>query len=168
VWRASAIGLLPNLMLCPHRFPPASVTIGTAYMSRFWRPKAAGEWIDIAAALLGWPAGVAVCASWYTIRNGAVVVTGLIDFGNALAADAIFDLAKAIFCTEHMVSGAGALLLEGYGVIDYPEPQRALWLYTLLHRVSMWAWLRHIGVIARGQHDALIDDLEAMLAERGL
>jgi hypothetical protein len=73
VWRASAIGLLPNLMLCPHRFPPASVTIGTAYMSRFWRPKAAGEWIDIAAALLGWPAGVAVCASWYTIRNGAVV-----------------------------------------------------------------------------------------------
>ncbi|KQN77578.1 aminoglycoside phosphotransferase family protein [Devosia sp. Leaf64] len=102
------------------------------------------------------------------VRNGAVVVTGLIDFGNALAADAIFDLAKAIFCTEHMVSGAGALLLEGYGVIDYPEPQRALWLYTLLHRVSMWAWLRHIGVIARGQHDALIDDLEAMLAERGL
>jgi hypothetical protein len=73
VWRASAIGLLPNLILCPHRFPPASVTIGTAYMSRFWRPKAAGEWIDIAVALLGWPAGVAVCASWYTIRNGAVV-----------------------------------------------------------------------------------------------
>ena len=42
-------------------------------MSRFWRPKAAGEWIDIAVALLGWPAGVAVCASWYTIRNGTVV-----------------------------------------------------------------------------------------------
>lgn len=73
VWRAAAIGLLPNLILCPHRFPPASVTIGRAYLSRFWRPKTAGEWVDVAIAFLAWPAGVIICASWYTLKNGAVV-----------------------------------------------------------------------------------------------
>ena len=73
VWRASAVGLLPNLILRPHRFPPASVTIGRAYRSRFWRPKAAGEWLDIAIALLAWPMGVVICASWYMLKNGAII-----------------------------------------------------------------------------------------------
>ncbi len=97
--------------------------------------------------------------------GAGVSVSGVIDFGNARAADPIWDLAKAMFCTEHMAPGAGALLREGYGPIDHPEPERALWLYLLLHRVTMWFWLRHIGVIAPGEHNALIDDLVAMLAE---
>jgi hypothetical protein len=73
VWRASAVGLLANLTLFPDRFPPASVTIGRAYMARFWRPSAASEWLDLAIALVAWPLGVVVCALSYTLRNGAVV-----------------------------------------------------------------------------------------------
>ena len=67
------MGLLPNLILFPDRFPTASVTIGRAYMARFWRPSAAGEWLDIAVALIAWPFGVVVCALTYTLKNGAVV-----------------------------------------------------------------------------------------------
>jgi hypothetical protein len=28
----------------------------------------------------------------------------------------------------------------------------------------MWMWLRHVGVIREGEHNPLIDDLEAMAA----
>jgi Ser/Thr protein kinase RdoA (MazF antagonist) len=97
---------------------------------------------------------------------GGATITGVIDFGNVRAADALWDLAKAIFCTEHMAPGAGALLRESYGPLHHPDPDRALWLYIMLHRVSMWSWLRWIGVIADDQPHPLIDDLEAMLAER--
>lgn len=73
VWRASAVGLLPNLILFPDRFPAASVTIGKAYRSRFWHPRRAGEWLDILVAFLAWPFGVLFCALSYTWKNGAVV-----------------------------------------------------------------------------------------------
>lgn len=92
-------------------------------------------------------------------------LSGLIDFGNARAADPVQDLAKAIFCTEHMAPGAGALLLEGYGAVPHSRPDKALWFYTLLHRVIMWMWLRKIGVIAAGESHALIDDLKAMITQ---
>jgi Ser/Thr protein kinase RdoA (MazF antagonist) len=98
--------------------------------------------------------------------SGRLQLTGLIDFGNARAADAAFDLAKALFCCEHEAPGSTAAILDGYGVIDHPEPDAALWLYTLIHRVVMWYWLRHIGVIPdHGKHD-LIVDLEAMAEEK--
>jgi Ser/Thr protein kinase RdoA (MazF antagonist) len=100
--------------------------------------------------------------------SGRLQLTGLIDFGNARAADATFDLAKALFCCEHEAPGSSAAILDGYGVIDHPEPDAALWLYTLIHRVVMWYWLRHIGVIPdHGKHD-LIVDLEAMAVEKRL
>jgi len=73
VWRASAVGLLPNLILLPDRFPPASVTIGRAYMARFWRPSSATEWLDLGVAIIAWPLGVVLCALSCTLRNGAVV-----------------------------------------------------------------------------------------------
>ena len=73
VWRAAAIGLIPNLILRPNRFPPASLRVGRAYLSGFWSPATAGEWLDVAVAILGWPLGVPICALWFTHRNGAVV-----------------------------------------------------------------------------------------------
>lgn len=101
-------------------------------------------------------------------RDGAghLRLTGLIDFGNARAADPLFDLAKTLFCCEHEAPGSGAAIREGYGPIDHPDPAAALWLYTLIHRVVMWYWLRHVGIIpdAAAKHD-LIADLEAMAAE---
>jgi Ser/Thr protein kinase RdoA (MazF antagonist) len=33
--------------------------------------------------------------------NGSLQLTGLIDFGNARAGDALFDLAKTLFCCTH-------------------------------------------------------------------
>lgn len=97
--------------------------------------------------------------------DGQLKLTGLIDFGNARAADAGWDLAKALFCCEHDAPGSTAPLREGYGPIDHPDPDGALFLYTLLHRVIMWWWLRHVGIIPDGERHPLIADLEQMADE---
>lgn len=94
--------------------------------------------------------------------DGELRLSALIDFGNARSADPLFDLAKALFCSTHEDPRAGRPLLEGYGPIDHPEPAAAIWLYTLHHRVSMWAFLTKLGQA----HDApdgpggLIRDLQ--------
>lgn len=76
---------------------------------------------------------------------GDLRVSGLIDFGNARAGDSLFDLAKALFCSAHEDPRSSAPLLEGYGEIDHSDPEGVLWLYTLFHRVSMWATLTGFG-----------------------
>lgn len=79
--------------------------------------------------------------------DGTLTLSGLIDFGNAQAADPISDLAKCLFCSEHEAPGCTPYILDGYGPLDHPRPTAALEYYTLIHRVVMWWWLRHIGVI---------------------
>ena len=96
--------------------------------------------------------------------NGDLRLSGLIDFGNARAADAVSDLAASIFFNEHEMPGSGSYILAGYGPIDHPDPEGALWFYTLHHRLVMWWWLRHVGLIADGEKHDLIRDLEAMAA----
>ncbi|MEO6395378.1 MAG: aminoglycoside phosphotransferase family protein [Devosia sp.] len=96
--------------------------------------------------------------------DGRLHVTGVIDFGNARAADPIFDLAKTLFICEHDAPGSAAPIREGYGDIDLPDPEAALWLYTLLHRVVMWWWLRHVGVLPEAGRSELIVALEQMAA----
>lgn len=96
--------------------------------------------------------------------TGRLRLTGLIDFGNARAADAVSDLAKSLFNTEHELPGSSPHILAGYGPIDHPDPQGALDFYTLYHRVVMWWWLRHVGYIPDGERHQLIEDLEAMVA----
>jgi len=99
-------------------------------------------------------------------EDGSLQLSGLIDFGNARAADAISDLAKCLFCSEHEAPGSSVHILEGYGPIDHPAPQSAVRYYTLLHRVTMWAWLRQIGIIPdAGMPSGLIDDLWDMARE---
>jgi aminoglycoside phosphotransferase (APT) family kinase protein len=95
--------------------------------------------------------------------DGRLHLTGLLDFGNARASDPICDLAKALFCSEHDAPGSGRYILDGYGLIEHSDPDGALRIYTLVHRVTMWMWLRHVGVIKDGEHNALIDDLQAMV-----
>ena len=87
-----------------------------------------------------------------SLDDGGLRLSGLIDFGNARAADSLFDLAKALFCSAHEDARSHQPLLEGYGPTDHPEPKRVLWLYTLFHRVSMWCWLTKLG------HKASADD----------
>jgi aminoglycoside phosphotransferase (APT) family kinase protein len=72
-------------------------------------------------------------------------VTGLIDFGNARAADAVFDLAKTLFSSTHEDPRSRQAILSGYGQIDHPDLAGAIWLYTLYHRMSMWNWLTRLG-----------------------
>ncbi len=94
---------------------------------------------------------------------GALVLTGLIDFGNAQAADPLFDLAKALFCCAHEDPRSRQPILEGYGAIEHPEADGALWLYTLYHRLSMWAWLTRIGIEPEDGPAGLLRDLHAMV-----
>jgi aminoglycoside phosphotransferase (APT) family kinase protein len=100
-------------------------------------------------------------------RDGELAVSGLIDFGNARAADPLFDLAKALFCSSHEDPRAGAPLLQGYGDLDHPDPEAALWFYTLHHRVSMWAWLIGLGQSpdAPDGPGGLLRDLREMAAD---
>ena len=79
--------------------------------------------------------------------DGRLTLSGLIDFGNARAADPVLDLAKCLFCSEHDAPGSTRHILAGYGPIDHPQPDAALAYYTLFHRMVMWWWLRRIGVI---------------------
>ena len=93
--------------------------------------------------------------------------SGLIDFGNAYAADAVSDLVKWLFCSEHEAPGSTRHILDGYGPIDHPDPDRALGFYTLLHRIVMWWWLRHIGVIpAPDAPSDIMDDLRRMADQK--
>ncbi len=94
--------------------------------------------------------------------DGRLQLTGLLDFGNARASDPTCDLAKALFCSEHDAPGSAPHILAGYGQISHLDPEAALWIYTLVHRVTMWMWLRHVGVILEGEQNDLIADLEAM------
>jgi aminoglycoside phosphotransferase (APT) family kinase protein len=94
-------------------------------------------------------------------QNGRLQLTGLIDFGNARAADPLFDLAKTLFCCVHEDPRSRGPLLTGYGEIDHPDPEAALWLYSLFHRVSMWCWLTRHGLASDGGA-GLLRDLHAM------
>ena len=96
--------------------------------------------------------------------DGALHLTGLIDFGNALAGDALSDLAKALFCSAHEDTRSYAPLLEGYGPIDHSDPAEALWLYTLFHRLIMWNWLVRLGDDPGSESLAgLLRDLDQMV-----
>lgn len=94
---------------------------------------------------------------------GELIPTGLIDFANALAGDPLADLAKALFCSTHEDPRSVGPLLEGYGSLDHPEPEKALWLYTLYHRLTMWTFLTRLGDDPASAGPAgLLRDLEAM------
>lgn len=94
-------------------------------------------------------------------KEGSLQLTGLIDFGNALAGDALFDLAKALFCCTHEDPRSRRPFLAGYGDISHPAPEEALWLYTLFHRVSMWCHLTRLGHAPDGPA-GLLRDLDEM------
>ena len=101
---------------------------------------------------------------------GRLELSGLIDFGNARAADKLFDLAKALFCSSHEDPRSYGPILEGYGPVDHPDTKRALWLYMLFHRVSMWCWLTKLGVDAAAENGpgGLIRDLHDMASYDGM
>ncbi|MFC5758429.1 aminoglycoside phosphotransferase family protein [Rhizobium sp. GCM10022189] len=101
--------------------------------------------------------------------TGRLRLSGLIDFGNARAADRFFDLAKALFCSAHEDPRSYRSILQGYGPTDHPDIERALWLYTLFHRLSMWCWLTKLGLDSKSDNGPgeLIRDIRKMTTRPG-
>jgi Ser/Thr protein kinase RdoA (MazF antagonist) len=77
--------------------------------------------------------------------HGELALTGLIDFANARSGDPLMDLATALSCCTHEDPTSRAPLLEGYGPVDHPDLEGALWLYTFYFRLTLWTWLMDIG-----------------------
>jgi len=86
-------------------------------------------------------------------------LSGLLDFGNARAADPLFDLAKTLFIMAHQDPASREPLLAGYGRLDQPCATEALRLYLLYHRLNMWAFLSQLG----DKPDALLADITSMV-----
>jgi Ser/Thr protein kinase RdoA (MazF antagonist) len=86
-------------------------------------------------------------------------ITGLIDWENAVAADPIFDLAKAWAFSDGRSDETLDALVEGYGPLrsDWRE---AFDLYVVDHLLELWVWFHQLGVT-----DPL-PELEGYLARR--
>jgi Ser/Thr protein kinase RdoA (MazF antagonist) len=77
--------------------------------------------------------------------DGLLRLTGLIDFANARAGDPLMDLATALSCCTHEDPTSRAPLIDGYGPVDHPDLDGALWLYVFFFRLSLWTWFMEIG-----------------------
>lgn len=44
-----------------------------AFARRYWRPESAGEWAELAGAILLWPFALLLASAWFTARNGPVI-----------------------------------------------------------------------------------------------
>lgn len=94
---------------------------------------------------------------------GGLRLTGLIDFANAGAGEPLMDLALALFCCTHEDPRSREPLLAGYGQIQHPESETALWLYMLYHRVVMWTHLKRLSTQGRADDPVgLLQDLSEM------
>ena len=124
--------------------------------------------------LLAFSAGPVLCHDDFHQGNvladrdslGSPQLTGVIDFGNALAGDPIFDLAKTLFCAGHEDPGSVEPILEGYGAVDHPEAAEALQLYTTYHQLTMWNWLTRRGVAPTSEASAkMLTALDTMIRD---
>jgi aminoglycoside phosphotransferase (APT) family kinase protein len=87
--------------------------------------------------------------------EGAVRLSGVLDFEGALAGDPLMDVAKALYYVSEQNRRA---LLEGYGETGRPQWSQALALYHLYFVLELWCWMAQIG--NRGALDKLTSDLE--------
>jgi hygromycin-B 7''-O-kinase len=91
------------------------------------------------------------------VQDGAI--TGLIDWENAVAADPIFDLAKAWAFSDGRSDETLEALIEGYGPLR-PDWRDAFHLYVVDHLLELWIWFHQLNV-----RDPL-PELEGYLARR--
>jgi|SRR5581483_4257700 len=76
------------------------------------------------------------------IADGAVRLTGVLDFEGALAGDPLMDVAKALY---YLDDEARAALFEGYGDMGQRHWSEALDLYHLYFVLELWCWMAQIG-----------------------
>ena len=86
-------------------------------------------------------------------------ITGIIDWENAVAADPVFDLAKAWAFSDGRSDETLAALLDGYGSLR-ADWRDAFELYVVDHLLELWVWFAQLGVT-----DPL-PELETYLARR--
>jgi hygromycin-B 7''-O-kinase len=91
------------------------------------------------------------------VENGRI--TGIVDWENAVAADPIFDLAKAWAFSDGRSDGTLAALMDGYGPLR-EDWRDAFELYVVDHLLELWIWFAQLGVT-----DPL-PELEGYLARR--
>jgi hygromycin-B 7''-O-kinase len=82
------------------------------------------------------------------------VVTGVVDVGGAIAANPLFDLARADYWSTRGDPEKRVGLREGYGEPFGPDQEAVIEVYTLHHALELWNWfarardLRHMQEIA--------------------
>jgi hygromycin-B 7''-O-kinase len=87
--------------------------------------------------------------------EGAVRLSGALDFEGALAGDPLMDIAKALYYLDEQAKSA---LLGGYGETGRPQWLQTLALYHLYFVLELWCWMAQIG--NKGALDKLASDLE--------
>jgi Ser/Thr protein kinase RdoA (MazF antagonist) len=73
-------------------------------------------------------------------------LSGVVDFENVLAGDALLDIAKThAYARDHRSEAALAALAEGHGRMP-PNWREAVDLYALFHALELWVWFAYLGV----------------------
>lgn len=93
------------------------------------------------------------------VEEGAVRLTGVVDFEGALAGDPLKDVAKALYYLKDRERRA---FLAGYGPIARDDVEPTLALYRLLFSLELWCWHAQFG--AGDKLAPLVDDVERLLA----
>lgn len=91
--------------------------------------------------------------------DGAVRLTGVVDFEGALAGDPLMDIAKASF---YLTDECRRAVLDGYGSIEREHVPQTLDLYHLYFVLELWCWMALIGQPHR--LEALSRQIEASCA----
>ncbi len=89
------------------------------------------------------------------IAEGAVQLTGVLDFEGALAGDPLMDVAKALY---YLTDEARTALLEGYGDTGRRNWSQTLDFYHLYFVLDLWCWMAQVGNTR--PLDQLASDLE--------
>jgi aminoglycoside phosphotransferase (APT) family kinase protein len=76
------------------------------------------------------------------VTNGALRLTGVLDFEGALAGDPLMDVAKALY---YLDAESRRALLQGYGAIEREHGSQTLDLYHLYFVLELWCWMARIG-----------------------
>ena len=76
------------------------------------------------------------------MAQGAVRLSGVLDFEGALAGDPLMDVAKALYYLNEQARSA---LLEGYGEMGRRQPSQTLDFYHLYFVLELWCWMAQIG-----------------------
>jgi aminoglycoside phosphotransferase (APT) family kinase protein len=78
-------------------------------------------------------------------RGETIVLTGVLDWENAIAGDPLMDLAKTLAYSVRGDRTKHAALLAGYGTIDRPRWRETVALYEFYGLIELWAWWTQIG-----------------------